>query len=82
MTREEQEAELLTAAMRQRATGLRVGREVLTDGGGFMTKGSLGRFDVPELVDVAEYIVEGTHPMDRYSDSAPADTSEASDASG
>jgi hypothetical protein len=24
--------------------------------------------DIPELVDVAEYIVNGIHPMDRYGD--------------
>jgi hypothetical protein len=26
--------------------------------------------DVPELVDLAEYIIHGTHPMDRYGDAA------------
>lgn len=26
--------------------------------------------DVPELVDLAEYIIAGTHPIDRY-DNAP-----------
>ena len=24
--------------------------------------------DVPELVDLAEYILNGTHPMDRYTE--------------
>jgi hypothetical protein len=27
--------------------------------------------EIPELVDIAEYIINGIHPMDRYSASTP-----------
>lgn len=52
-----------------RVEALTVAREV-----GRKTGGPFGPVtppDVPEMVDIAEYIVRGIHPMDRYDQEAP-----------
>lgn len=49
-----------------RAEALGVARDVGRKTGGPF--GPVTPVDVPELVDLAEYILSGTHPMDRYSD--------------
>lgn len=38
---------------------------------GRTSSGAFGGYkppDIPEIVDLAEYIIAGIHPMDRYSD--------------
>lgn len=45
---------------------------------GRTTTGAFGGYkppDIPELVDLAEYIIRGVHPMDRYADT-PAEPAE------
>lgn len=49
-----------------RVEALMVAREVGRKTGGPF--GSVTPVDVPELVDLSEYILNGTHPMDRYAD--------------
>ena len=54
-----------------RAEALGVARDVGRKTGGPF--GPVTPVDVPELVDLAEYILSGTHPMDRYTEEAPRD---------
>ena len=48
-----------------RVEALTVAREVGRKTGGPF--GPVTPADVPEMVDIAEYVINGTHPMDRYS---------------
>lgn len=49
-----------------RVEALMVARDVGRKTGGPF--GPVTPADVPEMVDIAEYIISGTHPMDRYAD--------------
>ncbi len=63
MTTTTDRAELFTDEQRERATALDAARAVLAK-----TGFASGELEVPtaELIDVAEYIIHGTHPLDRY----------------
>ena len=51
--------------------GREVGRKIPSAFGGATPP------DVPELVDLAEYILHGIHPMDRYSEEVKTNGDEA-----
>ncbi|MEV8028466.1 hypothetical protein [Cellulosimicrobium funkei] len=66
MTIPTDQAEVFTDEQRVRAEALREARGVIAKSGFF----TANEVTVPtnELVDLAEYIIRGTHPLDRYED--------------
>lgn len=68
---------LLDATQEARAEALRVARSIMVKNGFLSNQVDNA---IPELVDMAEYILSGTHPMDRYDaqdDTGASETSES-----
>lgn len=68
MTDHNDEQRPLNLEQYQRAAALRVARRTLASGGGPLTGGSVERYDVPDLIDVAAYVMTGAHPFDRQTE--------------
>jgi hypothetical protein len=70
MTTTTDRAEVFTDEQLARAKALDTARGVLVTKVGFAS----GEVNVPvaEIVDLAEYIITGAHPLDRYDEAAPA----------
>lgn len=63
--------ENLSEEQRARADALFIARDVSKKTGSPF--GPVTPADVPEIVDLAEYVVRGVHPMDRYTDEEKPD---------
>jgi hypothetical protein len=66
------ETSTLDETQQTRAEALRIARAVIESRGGF-TSGLRDDVSAADLVDLAEYIVEGLHPYDRYPDGVAPD---------
>ena len=63
-----EQPEPFTAEQQTRAEALRTARAVLSKSVGFATSLDVSLTDV---IDLAEYIVRGVHPLDRYAETPP-----------
>jgi hypothetical protein len=76
MTTTTDQSEVFTDEQRVRAKALREARTLLVK-----TGFASGELDAPasDLVDLAEYIIRGTHPLDRYDETETETATRADD---
>lgn len=71
---EKAEKSALNDTQRARAEALSVARRSLgKTTGGLVSGGNLGEFTVLDLIDVARYVIDGTHPLTGFTSSDDAD---------